>query len=87
MLAVVLALLVAVLVALVVAPPQRADATLTDGPGGVTVSGTGVGRLVVVVEAERHVFDVDGSFARLVPAAPSDQVRVILDGEPLARRP
>jgi hypothetical protein len=82
-----LALLVVLLVALVVAPPQRADATLTDGPGGVTVTGTGVGRLVVVVEDERSVVDVDGSFTRLVPAEPGDRVQVLLDGELLARRP
>jgi hypothetical protein len=76
-----------VLVALAISPPQRADATITYGPGGVTVSGTGVGELVVVVRADRAVFEVDGSFSRLVPAGPLDEVRVLLDGETLARRP
>src|SRR4051794_5212909 len=84
---VLLVLLVAVLVALVVSPPQRADATITFGPGGVTVSGTGVGDLVVVVGGERHELEVDGTFARLVPAAADEVVTVTLDGETLARRP
>lgn len=83
----VLAVLVAVLVALVASPPQRADAAIVPGPGGVTVHGTGVGELVVVVGAERTVFQVDGSFARLVPAAPGTRVQVLLDGETVARQP
>ena len=86
-LALLLALLVAVLVALVASPPQRADAAITFGPGGVTVTGTGVGDLVVVVGGERHEFEVDGTFARLVPAGSDEVVTVTLDGETLARRP
>ena len=82
-----LVLLVAVLVALVASPPQRADAAITIGPGGVTVTGRGVGDLVIVVGGERHEFDVDGTFARLVPAESDEVVTVTLDGETLARRP
>lgn len=83
----VLAVLVAVLVALTASPPQRADAAVVPGPGGVTVHGTGAGELVVVVGADRTVFQVDGTFARLVPAAPGARVQVLLDGETVARLP
>ena len=83
----VLAVLVVVLVALVASPPQRADAAIVPGPGGVTVNGTGVGELVVVVGTERTAFQVDGTFARLVPAAPGAPVQVLLDGETIARQP
>lgn len=82
-----LAVLVAVLVALVASPPQRADAAIVPGPGGVTVHGTGVGELVVVVGTDRTVFEVDGTFSRLVPAAPGSRVQVLLDGETVARQP
>ena len=82
-----LAVLVAALVALVASPPQRADAAVVPGPGGVTVHGTGVGELVVVVGDERTVFQVDGTFARLVPAAPGTPVQVLLDGETVAQQP
>ncbi|KQR11808.1 hypothetical protein [Cellulomonas sp. Leaf334] len=83
----VLAVLVVVLVALVASPPQRADAAIVTGPGGVTVHGSGVGELVVVVGSDRTVFQVDGTFASLVPAAPGAPVHVVLDGETLARQP
>ncbi|GEK22332.1 hypothetical protein [Cellulomonas xylanilytica] len=83
----VLAVVVAVLVALVASLPQRAEAAIVPGAGGVTVHGTGVGELVVVVGDERTVFQVDGTYARLVPAAPGTPVRVVLDGETVARRP
>lgn len=86
-LAVVLAVLVAVLVALLLSPPQRAEAAVTFGPGGVTVTGQGVGDLVVLVGDERHELDVDGAFTRLLPAEPDEAVVVILDGETLARHP
>ena len=82
-----LVLAVVVLVALVASPPQRADAAIVPGPGGVTVNGTGVGELVVVVGTDRTVFQVDGTFARLVPAAPGSRVQVLLDGETIARQP
>lgn len=82
----VLAVLVAVLVALVASPPQRADAAIVPGPGGVTVHGTGVGEVVVLVGADRTVFHVDGTFARLVPAEPGARVQVLLDGETVARQ-
>ena len=83
----VLAVLVAVLAALVAWPPQRADAAIVPGPGGVTVHGTGVGELVVVAGADRTVLQVDGTFARLVPAGPGAPVQVLLDGETIARQP
>ena len=86
-LALLLAVLVAVLVALAASPPQRANATIAFGPGGVTVSGTGVGDLVVMVGGDRHEFEVEGTFARLVPAGSDEVVTVTLDGETLARRP
>ena len=33
------------------------------------------------------VFQVDGTFARLVPATPGTRVQVLLDGETVARKP
>jgi hypothetical protein len=86
-LALLLAVLVAILVALVASPPQRAEAAIVFGPGGVTVSGRGVGDLVVVVGDERYELDVDGTFTRLLPAGSEETVVVTLDGETLARRP
>lgn len=80
----VLAVLLAVLAVVVASPPQRAAAAVTFGPGGVTVSGVGIGELVVVVGDSAHAFEVDGTYARLVPAVLGDNVSVLLDGELLA---
>ena len=40
-----------------------------------------------MVGGDRHEFEVDGTFARLVPAGSDEVVTVTLDGETLARRP